>query len=140
MNPGLGNVLGKNISLIGEPLVTLLYGIDPATGQKVDIKNGGDFLNQFIGSNIPQVKMFGTLADQSIPEDEKFAVRFKALVGLGLAQPQNGKNAKNAENQFNKRTADFIDRILNQEGIPPKGSMLYERLTKVVQNKAEEEK
>jgi len=140
MNPGLGNVLGKNISLIGEPLVTLLYGIDPATGQKVDIKNGGDFLNQFIGSNIPQVKMFGTLADQSIPEDEKFAVRFKALIGLGLAQPQNDKNAKNAENQFNKRTADFLDSILKQEGIPPKGSMLYERLTKVVQNKAEEEK
>lgn len=140
MNPGLGGVIGKNISLIGEPIVTLLYGLDPATGKEVKMNNFGDFINQFGASNIPQVKIIQTLADPTIPEDEKFAVRFKALIGLGLQQPQNSSNQRNAENQLNKRTTDFPDSILKQEGIPPKGSMLYERLTKVVQKKAEEEK
>lgn len=140
MNPGLGSILGKNISLIGEPLVTLAYGIDPATGKDVKLNGFGDFFNQFLGNNIPQIKLFQTLADPNISEDEKFAVRFKALIGLGLQQPQNPKNAQNAQNQFNKRTADFLDSILKQEGIPPKGSMLYERLTKVAQDKAKEEK
>lgn len=140
MNPGLGGVIGKNISLIGEPIVTLLYGKDPATGKDVELNSFGDFMNQFVGSNIPQVKLLQTLSDPNIPEDEKFAVRFKALIGLGFINPNTESNKKNAVNQFNTRTTNFLDSILKQEGIPDKDSLLYQRLTKVVQNKAEEEK
>jgi hypothetical protein len=140
MNAGLAGVLGKNISLIGEPIVTLLYGKDPATGKDVKMNSFGDFMNQFVGSNIPQVKLLQTLSDPNISEDEKFATRFKALIGLGFTNPNTDSNKKNAVNQFNTRTKDFLDSILKQEGIPDKDSLLYQRLTKVVQNKAEEEK
>jgi hypothetical protein len=140
MNGGLGSVLGKNISLIGEPIVTLLYGKDPATGKDVKINGFGDFVNQFVGSNIPQFKLLQTLNDPNIPEDEKFAVRFKALIGLGFTNPNTDSNKKNAVNQFNTRTKDFLDSILKQEGLPDKDSLLYQRLTKVVQDKAEEGK
>ncbi len=140
MNPGLAGVIGKNISLIGEPIVTLLYGKDPATGKDVQLNNTGDFFNQFIGSNIPQYKLLQTLNDPNIPEDQKFMARFRALIGLGFADPNTESNKRNAENQANVRTKNFLDSILKQEGLPDKDSWLYQRLTKVVQNKAEEGK
>ena len=141
MNPGLAGVIGKNISLIGEPAVGLLFNIDPATNRPLNLQSPGDLMNFLVGSNVPQVKLFNTLGvNPDATAEERFLAGFRALVGLGLIDPQTEANKKNAQNQFNKRTADNIDNIIKQEGIPPKGSLLRERLTKVVENKLEEQK
>jgi hypothetical protein len=143
MNPGLGGVLGKNISLIGEPAIGLLYDIDPATGKNLNLNTVGDVANFLIGANVPQVKLLNTLQlDPEASAEDKFLAGFRALVGLGLLDPQSEATKKNAQNQFNKRTADNIDSIIRQQGVPKEGTVLRQRLEKVAENilKEQEEK
>ncbi len=150
MNPGLLPVLGKNISLIGDPLIKLTYGIDPATGKRVEINNIGDFAKEFLSSNVGFMKPLEaytglTLTPQGLvqnaqTEEEKFLGKFRGLIGLGLMDPQTEANRQNAINQFNARTERNLDSILKQEGIPKEGTLLYDRLGKVIERKAEEGK
>lgn len=139
MNPGILPVFGKNISLIGEPIVSLLYGINPATGQKQEVKSFADFTNLMIGSNLGLAKPLEAWLNPNLTEEEKFVGKFRSLIGLGLLDPQTEGNKRNAENQFNKRTKDFFPEILKQEGAPEPGSMLSERLIKVIRDKAREQ-
>lgn len=135
MNPGLAGVIGKNVSLIGEPIIGLMYNIDPATGKPLNLETAGDALNFLVGSNVPQVKLMDTLGlDETATAEDRFLAGFRALVGLGLIDPQTDANKKNAENQFNKRTADSIESIIKQEGIPATGTPLRQRLEKVAEN------
>jgi hypothetical protein len=73
-------------------------------------------------------------------EEEKFLGKFRGLIGLGLMDPQTEASRQNAVNQFNARTERNLDSILKQEGIPKEGTLLYDRLGKVIERKAEEGK
>ncbi len=146
MNPGLLPVLGKNVSLIGDPLIKVFLGYDPATGKKVEINNLGDFTREFLTSNVGFLKPVESFTGTQIvspeapatPEEaaeQQFLGKFRALIGLGLMNPQNDANKQNAVNQLNARTKDLIDSIIKQEGIPPEGSLLNQRLTKVAEDR-----
>lgn len=144
MNPGLIPILGKNISLIGDPLIKLLYGIDPATGKKVEINNLGDFGREFLSSNVGFLKPLEAatgvtltpqgFAPSELTEEEKFLGKFRGLIGLGLMDPQTDANKQNALNQFNTRTKKNIDSIIKQQGVPKEGTALRQRLEKVAED------
>jgi hypothetical protein len=134
MNPGALPVLGKNISMIGEPLIGLLTNKDPSTGKDLQLESFGDVFNFVVGDKIPQLRAINTLVDPNASEADKFMVGFRNIVGLGAQNPQNEANQRNAINQFNKRTADSIDRIIQMDGIPKQGSALWERLNRVAEN------
>ena len=143
MNPGLGGVLGKNISLVGEPAIGLFYNIDPATGKSLNLETLGDVASFLIGANVPQIKLLNTMQlDPDATAEERFTAGFRALVGLGLLDPQTDATKKNAQNQFNVRTRDNIDSIIRQQGVPKEGTVLRQRLEKVAENilKEQEEK
>jgi hypothetical protein len=120
--------------MIGEPLIGLLTNKDPSTGKDLQLESFGDVFNFVVGDKIPQLRAINTLVDPNASEADKFMVGFRNIVGLGAQNPQNEANQRNAINQFNKRTADSIDRIIQMDGIPKQGSALWERLNRVAEN------
>jgi len=139
MNPGIAGVLGKNISLIGEPAIKTLFGIDPQTGQSVNINSIPDFFNEFVASNIGVAKPIAGFLDPNLTAEERFFAKFRAIAGFGLMDPQTEASGKNARNQFNKRTKDNPEAIVEKDGAPQPGTALYDRLVKVLQDKQKEQ-
>lgn len=135
-NPGLFQVMGKNISLIGEPAYKMLFGRDPSTGKKIEINSGADFVNEYILSNFSFKNLgsgfFGT--DPEASDEERFIQRLKFFPGLGFFDPNTEANKQNARNEINTRTREKIDEIIKQGGVPEKGTWLRQRLEDVAKN------
>lgn len=135
-NPGLFQVMGKNISLIGEPAYKLLFGRDPSTGKKIEINSGADFVNEYILSNFSFENLTsGFLGmDPEKSDEDRFIQRIKFFPGLGFFDPNTEANKQNARNEINTRTREKIDEILRKDGVPQQGTWLRQRLENVAEN------
>ena len=137
MNPGIAGVLGKNISLIGEPVVGLLYNRDPATGRRLDFKTFNDVFEYTVAKNTgfgSPIKALGL--DPNATEEERFIAGISSLVGLQIRDVQTEANAQNALNQANARTKEFADQILKQDA-PARGTWLRDRVTSILEKEKE---
>ena len=137
MNPGVLGVLGKNISLIGEPIVGMLYNRDPATGKRLDFKTFGDVLEYTLAKNTgfgAPIKALGL--DPNATEEERFIAALSSLVGMQIQNPQTEANVQNAKNQANARTKEFAEQILRQDA-PARNTWLRERVVSILEKEKE---